>query len=312
MSGPLVSVVIPMYNKEPYINRTLSSVINQDYKWLELILIDDGSTDNGYAIVRNHLLSFPNRFHRVVVKKRENLGMTRTKNEGVEIASGEYVAFLDADDLWAQDKISKQVEFLRLNKHIDFVLCNYVVLTQKLLGTRCVSFTPLDVKVVSWLMLTGFGGLPESTGLVRRSSFINLGGFDPRMEMWAALDLTYRFLSLGRLGSVRDYLCGYRVLNDGWHNNKEDLVSSFQYLKENRDEYATFTHKLELNLKIYLDFWVLRQQRNFNSMSNFFRTFISNPIYSTYYLLSTLRRNIVAQIRTFMHYGEIQSLRKNF
>ncbi|WP_369726014.1 glycosyltransferase family 2 protein [Bradyrhizobium sp. LLZ17] len=104
----LVSIVIPAYNAERFIARTLASAQAQTYEKLEIIVIDDGSTDNTRSVVeaiaatdkRLELISTPNR------------GVARARNLGIENARGPYVAFLDADDLWHPTKIARQVEAL--------------------------------------------------------------------------------------------------------------------------------------------------------------------------------------------------------
>jgi glycosyltransferase involved in cell wall biosynthesis len=123
VSDLLVSVVIPLFNKEKYISSTLKSVIAQDYKNVELILIDDGSTDKGYSVACELLEDNQSRFSRVVTISTINQGQTAARNEGINQSKGEYLAFLDADDVWVYRKLSSQVEFLEANPQIDMVLC---------------------------------------------------------------------------------------------------------------------------------------------------------------------------------------------
>ena len=91
---PEVSVVIPLYNKEPYITRALNSVLNQTFRDFEVIVVDDGSTDNGAEIVQG----FNDR--RIHLIHQENKGVSTARNRGIDAAQGELIAFLDADDEW--------------------------------------------------------------------------------------------------------------------------------------------------------------------------------------------------------------------
>ncbi|MCP4971863.1 MAG: glycosyltransferase family 2 protein, partial [Arcobacter sp.] len=93
---PLFSVIIPLYNKENYIENTLQSVLDQTYKDFELIIVNDGSTDNSLEKTKNYLSSFVN--HKIISQK--NKGLSATRNKGVLEAKGEVIAFLDADDFW--------------------------------------------------------------------------------------------------------------------------------------------------------------------------------------------------------------------
>ncbi len=112
MPKALVSVCINVYNAEKYITKTIESVINQTYKNLQIIVIDDCSTDNTYNIVKS--IDDP----RIEVYKLPfNCHISNACNEGFKYVKGEYVAHLDADDLWTPDKIEKQVSFLENNKN---------------------------------------------------------------------------------------------------------------------------------------------------------------------------------------------------
>ena len=102
--NPLVSVVIPTYNRAWVIKEAVDSVLAQDYKDFELIIVDDGSTDNTSDVLASY-------GEDVRVLFQENRGVSAARNRGVAEASGHFVAFLDSDDLWLPKKLSIQVEF---------------------------------------------------------------------------------------------------------------------------------------------------------------------------------------------------------
>lgn len=112
----LVSVIIPMYNSEKTIKKTIDSVLNQDYKNLEIIVIDDGSEDRSYEIV--YTLS---QLYTIKLIKQENKGPSSARNLGIENSNGKFIAFLDSDDYWMNDKISKQLKVFFNNKKIGIV-----------------------------------------------------------------------------------------------------------------------------------------------------------------------------------------------
>lgn len=308
MARPLVSVIIPLFNKEKYISSTIKSVVSQDYDNLELILIDDGSTDNSFDIAKRMLSLNEGRFKRMVLLSRENWGMTKTKNQGISLAYGVYVAFLDADDLWLHSKVSKQVDFLEDNPEIQLVLCNHVMLYSRKSKSKCVSYNSINRKVKNWLMMTGYGGLLESTGMARKSVLDKIGGFNPHLEMWAALDLAFSNSINNSIGCVPEYLCGYRVLPGGWHNNKQDLVESFSYLSSNLPIYEPYVDEIRVNLETYLRLWRVRNEKNLVALRLFIVWLGKHPVWVIKFLVLTLARVYSAQIRTLVNRRIINNL----
>lgn len=106
MSAPLVSVVIPCYNAERYIAATIESVLAQDQPGLEIIVVDDGSRDGSVALVRRQ-------FPQVRVEQQANAGVAAARNRGLALARGEWVAFVDADDIWLPGKLAAQLAQMR-------------------------------------------------------------------------------------------------------------------------------------------------------------------------------------------------------
>jgi len=106
MSNPLVSVIIPAHNCEQFIRGSIQSALNQTVTNLEVLVIDDASTDNSYAI----LSQIATQDSRVLLyQNTTNMGVANTRNRGIDLAQGQYVAFLDADDLWKPQKLEKQL-----------------------------------------------------------------------------------------------------------------------------------------------------------------------------------------------------------
>lgn len=121
MNDPLVSIVMPNYNCADYISETLDSVINQTYKRWELYIMDDCSTDNIQELMQPYLVKYPN-IHFMVLEHNGGPAIART--EGIKLAEGKYIAFLDSDDLWEKEKLEKQVNFME-SKKIDFSCTMY-------------------------------------------------------------------------------------------------------------------------------------------------------------------------------------------
>ncbi|MEA5578913.1 glycosyltransferase family A protein [Anabaena sp. UHCC 0451] len=112
--NPTISVIVPIFNREAYLSETLESIFTQSVPLDEVIVVDDGSTDGGGAIAR----SFPLvRYH-----YQTNQGAAAARNQGIKLATGDFLAFLDSDDRWMGDKLARQVAALAANPKLDMVL----------------------------------------------------------------------------------------------------------------------------------------------------------------------------------------------
>jgi len=121
----LISIVMPAYNSEKYIRNSIKSVINQTYKNWELIIIDDYSTDNTVSIIEE----FQNKnIH--LIKNKKNSGAAISRNKGIKLAKGNYIAFLDSDDLWNKEKLEKQINFMKSNNY-DFTYTSFTYLKER-------------------------------------------------------------------------------------------------------------------------------------------------------------------------------------
>ena len=117
----LVSIIVPVYNSEKFINDTIQTVKEQMYKNWELLLVNDCSTDNSENIIKKYVKK-DNRIKLINLEK--NSGAAIARNTGIESAKGKYIAFLDADDLWKNEKLEKQIKFMEENNY-DFTFTGY-------------------------------------------------------------------------------------------------------------------------------------------------------------------------------------------
>jgi len=112
----IISIIVSIYNSDKTLSTMIDSVLNQTYKEFELILINDGSTDNSLDIIKE----FAKKDIRIVIIDKKNSGLTKSLNIGLKKANGKYIARIDADDIWYPTKLEKQVEFLEQNQ--DYTL----------------------------------------------------------------------------------------------------------------------------------------------------------------------------------------------
>lgn len=121
MSGPRVSVVCPFFNAEDYLAEAIESVLSQDYRHFELLLVDDGSTDRGSDIAKGYAARESRCVRYLEHQQHANRGATASRNLGLSKSSGELVAFIDADDRWRPAKLREQVELLDRLSEVDAV-----------------------------------------------------------------------------------------------------------------------------------------------------------------------------------------------
>ena len=146
MAKPLVSVITPVYNGAKFLKNAVQSVLAQSYENWELIIVDDASTDESYLVAQ--ALSESDR--RITAKKlSKNLGAGNARNQGLAVAKGDYIAFLDADDLWKSSKLERQIEFMKEHNALicysdyDFIDEDGNVLNKKIEALAQIDFAKL-------------------------------------------------------------------------------------------------------------------------------------------------------------------------
>jgi glycosyltransferase involved in cell wall biosynthesis len=203
---PLVSVVIPAYNAARWIAETLESVLAQTFQDFEVIVVDDGSTDDTAAIVA--------RFARARYIRKQSGGPASARNVGIRAAQGEYVAFVDSDDLWSPDKLRLQIDLLR-QSGVAWVYCDAYAFDDE---TRRTLFIFSKVRrqysgdVLGRLFLADF--IPMPTPVIRRNVLEQMGYFDERGEIQNSAedwDLWLRIAARYPIGLVNRPLAWYRV-----------------------------------------------------------------------------------------------------
>jgi glycosyltransferase involved in cell wall biosynthesis len=165
---PRVSVIVPVYNAERTIERTLRSVLDQQFDACEIIAVDDGSTDSSFSML--------NAYHdQVTTLRQPNRGPGAARNAGAKVAAGEYLAFLDADDVWLPAKLKTSVDQLDLSSGVvavySDVLCN---------DGHIINSMPSSPSLND--LLNCESALYPSAAVVRRSAFEECGGFSPEFE----------------------------------------------------------------------------------------------------------------------------------
>ena len=206
---PLVSFIIPCYNASPTLEATLNSVLLQEYKNYEVIMIDDGSTDNTPEIIKKYE-SYDVRFRSF---RQSNQGVSGARNKGAELAKGELLAFLDADDILYKNSVSERVKAF-VNESDTFLLgvfcpAEMIFSDGKSMGMAILFDYPLpnDRLYFSYTPESVFN---PSCVIVKRTAFVNSGGFDVTIAPAEDYDLWHRMMrTCGYFKIVRSCKIGY-------------------------------------------------------------------------------------------------------
>ena len=222
MNSPLVSVVIPAYNASNWIAETLESVLAQDYVPFEVIVVDDGSKDDTMTVVAGF-------DERVRCIHKPNGGQGSARNVGVRASRGEYIAFVDADDLWVKEKLKIQLDLL-VKTGICWVYSDVIAFDDKTgkdlfrFGEKALQY---EGDVLESLFLSCF--IQSPTPVIHRSIFKTIGYFDEseklrNREDW---DMWLRIASKYPVGLISQPLAYYRVHNTSMTGG-EDPIKNLQ------------------------------------------------------------------------------------
>ena len=207
---PRVTVIIPCYNREEFIKSTIDSALLQTYKKTEVIAVDDGSTDGTRKILDGYgglirVLEHPG---------RANRGQSAAINLAIRSSESEYVAVLDSDDLWAPQKIERQVNFLEARPEIGLVYSNGYAIDEN--GSRLYSIFPAGHKETNRpgaILLDCYAGCP-SGHLVRRRTLDEAGDYDEELRSAQDHDMLIRLAEITKLAFLNEDLWFYRIHGD--------------------------------------------------------------------------------------------------
>ena len=253
-SNPLVSVVIPAYNAEAYVKETIESALAQTYGPLEIVVVNDGSTDRTADILKMF-------GDQITVITQKNQGLSAARNAGIKIAKGEYLAFLDADDIYFPERIEKQIAFMLIHPEFKISYCNmfhfYDGKPERLYRHQA-AFPSGDV--FENLLYEFFG--QWNTMLVSKTVFDRVGLFDDSSRFSEDWDMNLRIARAGyRFGFLDEPLFKMRITGSGlsnmdnqWKMKARD-VEIFEKLAEKmtpeeREKYHMATHIQRLRWKL--------------------------------------------------------------
>ncbi len=223
---PKISVLMPIYNAEKYLAKTLESILKQTFTDFEVIAINDGSTDGSEAILHE----FQQRDRRIHVFSQQNAGLIETLNRGLTYIKAEYISRIDADDIALPELFAKQVAFLDSNP--DHVAA----------GGRVLMIDEDDAPIkeandlltheeIDQAHLMGFGTFPHSGSMIRRDAIAKIGGYRKEVPHAEDIDLWLRLAEIGKLQNLPSVAFKYRLhLKSIGHSKRSQQIESTRRL----------------------------------------------------------------------------------
>ena len=241
---PLISVIMPAYNASAFINDSIESFIQQDYPSKELIIIDDGSTDNLFKKVEQLLQRHPN----INFFRQENSGVSAARNNGIHKAKGDWVAFLDADDIWYKTKLSNQWESME-NEVWSHTDSHYFGIGYEHRPKRSDLSQMAEGEVFWPLLKENF--ITTSSVLVKKDILFNAGGFDEKLKALEDWSLWLAIAEKYPLCYVPKPLLSYRVHKSSTSRKAREMLPLHLFVIDKAFETINTTNKEKLRSLSY-------------------------------------------------------------
>lgn len=210
----MISVVIPLYNKEKSIVSTLQSVVDQTYTDWECIVINDGSSDNSLEIVKNYVDGLKIEDRRLKILSKPNGGVCSARNRGIQEAKGEYVALLDGDDIWDKEYLTEQSKMIDDFPDAAMWGINFAETNNGKLVRRLATGLPGGYRwyVHDYFQMPGRRSdlFCSSSVVIKKSVFEEVGYFDERIKYSEDIDMWYRIIATHKVAFYDRYMVFYR------------------------------------------------------------------------------------------------------
>jgi len=227
---PTVDVVIPAYNAETFITKTLESVAKQSHPIQSVIVVNDGSTDNTQTCVLQFATAFPHL--NIILHNQDNAGLSAARNAGIRRSGADLIALLDADDLWGPEKLSNQVQLFSNSPMINLgvIYCAYLLINEQ---DQLLPSTPKSViapilrgNVYQKLLLGNFISGSGSSVLVKRTVFTEVGLFDENLRACEDWDMWMRIAKKYQFDFINEPLVSIRVHQNNMQKDVMRMLSA--------------------------------------------------------------------------------------
>lgn len=249
---PTVSVIIPTFNRANFLERAVRSVLSQMYRDFEIIIVDDASTDNIQEMLYEYFKQEIDAGVLRYVKNENNIERSRSRNKGMDLARGEYIALLDDDDVWLPYHLEQAVIFLENNNNVGCVFSNYIMIPELALKNIRVRFNDIASERYNDLCIIGELGMP-STAVFRRNIHKRLGGFINDYIPFEDREFFSRTSMNCKIGFIaKPSVCTYRHSGSYSRPSPEHKENVWNIIEGNAKKY-NFHLRNELIERSYLD-----------------------------------------------------------
>lgn len=273
MSEPLISVILPTYNRAHLLRRSIDSVLNQTHRHLELLVIDDGSTDDTQALLSSY------RDDRLKVLSPGRLGSAgRARNVGLQHAKGEWIAFQDSDDAWLLDKLARQLALAQQHPKASVTICGYMVVLPEgtLAEYRGAALLARDSDF-GRLMRYGYE-ISTPSWLVRRALLEEVGHFDERLETWEDWELSMRLHARGDFQVVDEPLMIAFETAGSVKWNFDAYARTLDAIMQKHPAWVTDQHRVLAHHRWLQAFWEMRMERPRAARAYIAQAFAKDPL----------------------------------
>lgn len=263
----MISVIIPVYNREKTIKRAVESVLEQTYKNIEIIIVDDHSTDNSINII--HKL---NDKRIKIFRLNENKGACYARNYGVKQAHGQYIAFQDSDDFWFPEKLEEQIKCLQEQKK-DLVFCRmntynekntFLHLTPAIYENKCITYNDLI-----------YGNLVSTQTILCKKEIFQNNQFDNSIKRFQDWDFVLQVAKQYQIYFLAETLVNQYIQRDSI-SNKENILNSLDIILSKNKEILNNKNAYSCFLLIQGSFQYLGSEKKV-ALKNFIKSFKYNP-----------------------------------
>jgi glycosyltransferase involved in cell wall biosynthesis len=221
--NPIVTVIIPTYNRADLLPQAVKSVLSQTFTDFELLILDDSSTDNTHEVIKPFLNDSRVRY----IYDPENKGITANRNYGLGVSKGIYIAMLDSDDVWINDsKLQRQVEILDAHPEVGVVgtFSKKINAQGEVIGEITAKLAHSSIRRNMMFR----NQLTQSSVLIRKEALDNVGWYDENIPIWEDYELWLRIGLNYQLRNIPEFFTGYRVHEGNISNlSKEKSISAY-------------------------------------------------------------------------------------
>lgn len=239
----MISILISVHNGEKYIEKSLTSILDQTYVNYEMIIVNDASEDKTLNILQKYRKRYPDKI--TIIDNRENIGLTRSLIKAASEARGNFFARIDVGDIFHPNKLEKQIIFLKKNPDYGIIGCNYInVFISSNKKTR--SNLPLSDKQIRETIIKK-NPFAHSCVLMRRKTYYQAGGYNPQKVYGQDYELWFRILKVKKAANLSEYYCTRYMASDSISFTKQNE----QMLQCIRTRWK-YLNKLKINNYFYL------------------------------------------------------------